>query len=562
MSSLFAKIFLWFWLAITIIIAALALVTWVYPYSVAPGGMLPDRLHELQVRGVIATLELRGKEAFEAHRRELESASRLRTYYLDEDGIELSGQRVPQSLLAFAKEHQKEIDAGERVMVGQPSRLAIPMTDSQGRKYLALVEGGRRAFGRWRDGERTQATNLGSGSGESMSPRTGERSGRSGSADMESRRDRASSQGVGKEGPEAPPMRQIPQQGTREGGRGGSTAGISSGGGGRGEPRPVEAMPRFELIVPPHVLFLRLLAVVLAAGLGCYMLARYLTSPVRQLQQAARRMASGDFSTRVGKGLASRRDEIGELGREFDRMAGHVDALLTTQRRLLRDVSHELRSPLARLNVALELASRDAGAKAGPALARVGLEAERLNELISQLLALARLESGAVQSQHVVINLHDLVNEVAADADFEAGAYDRRVLVIHADACIVEGDSNLLRSAVENVVRNAARHTRECSAVEVSLRCEQHAGESQAVIDIRDHGPGVPDDALDSIFEPFFRVSHARERQSGVGGVGSGGLGLAITRRAVNLHAGSVVAMNAPDGGLVVRIILPCTKPE
>ncbi len=553
MSSLFAKIFLWFWLAITIIIAALALVAWVYPYSVAPGGMLPDHLHELQVRGVIATLELRGKEAFESHRRELESASRLRTYYLDEAGNELSGQRVPQSLLSFANEHQEEIDAGERVMVGQPSRLAIPMTDSQGRKYLALVEGGRQAFGRWRDAERNRSMTPGSGAGSTMNTRPGERTGRSGGIDGEPRRDRTGSQGGGEAGSGAPSPRQPSSAGSRESGRGGS----GGPGGGGGGPRPVEAMPRFELIVPPHVLLLRLLAVVLAAGLGCYMLARYLTFPVRQLQQAARRMAAGDFTTRVGKGLASRRDEIGELGREFDRMAGQVDALLTTQRRLLRDVSHELRSPLARLNVALELASRDAGDKAGPALARVGLEAERLNELIGQLLALARLESGAVQSEHVAISLHDLVSEVAADADFEAGAHDRSVRVNRCDECSIEGDSNLLRSAVENVVRNAARHTNQGSEVEVSLRCDEHDGQQLAVIEIRDHGPGVPEEALESIFEPFFRVSDARERQGGAGGVG---LGLAITRRAVNLHAGSVVALNANDGGLIVRIILPCTR--
>jgi two-component system sensor histidine kinase CpxA len=314
--------------------------------------------------------------------------------------------------------------------------------------------------------------------------------------------------------------------------------------------------PRFELLVPTHVLLLRLLAVVLAAGFGCYLLARYLTSPVRQLQDAARKLAAGDLSTRVGQRLRTRGDEIGQLGRDFDRMAGRVETLLTTQRRLLQDVSHELRSPLARLNVALELAARDAGPAATPALPRVAREADRLNELIGQLLTLARLEAGTAHPQHQPFDFATLVQEVVEDAEFEAGARDRHVRASRLDACTVIGEASLLRSAVENIVRNAVHHTAAESTVEVTLIASCETAPSDTVLEVRDHGPGVPEESLQAIFEPFYRVSDARDRKSG-----GTGLGLAIAQRAIRLHHGTVTARNADDGGLLVRITLPRALP-
>lgn len=504
MRSLFFKIFLWFWLAITIVIASLALVTWLYPYSAMPSGMLPDRLHELQTRGALAVYELRGQEAFDAHRKELDRASRLRTYYLDATGKELSGQTVPERLLSFAQDHADEIALGERVMVGQPSRLAIPMTDSRGRKYLALVESDRQGFGQ------------GFGPGA-----------------------RAGTQ------PASRPDWQ----------RGGSEMGRGLGGGGGRRP-PIDTTPRFELLVPANVLIMRLVAVILAAGLVCYLLARYLTSPVRQLQDAARRLASGDLSARAGARLASRRDEIGELGRDFNRMAGQVESLLTTQKRLLQDVSHELRSPLARLNVALELAGRDAGPAAAPALDRVAREAERLNQLIGQLLTLTRLEFGAMGAQKERVDLPALLSGVAADADFEAASSERRVRIVRCDSCEVIGAPDLIRSAIENIIRNAMRYTPPRGEVEVTLVAASEPAQQRVTLEIRDHGPGVPDDALLSIFQPFYRVSDARDRASG--GVG---LGLAIADRAITWHGGTVRAANARGGGLSVTITLPPAPP-
>ena len=299
---------------------------------------------------------------------------------------------------------------------------------------------------------------------------------------------------------------------------------------------------------------LRVLAVLLTAGLLCYWLARYIASPVVKLRAATRRVAGGDFSARVSPQLGSRRDELAAMGRDFDRMAAHVESLLNSQQRLLHDISHELRSPLARLAVALDLARRRAGDGAAGALDRIEREAARLNEMIGQLLALARWESGADGLRREPVDLARLVREVAEDADYEARAASRAVRLTGADECRTDGTATLLRSAVENVVRNAVRHTREGTEVEVSLALERGGGNdgAQAVVRVRDHGAGVPEAALADIFRPFYRVDDARDRDSG-----GTGLGLAITERAVRMHGGTVTATNAPAGGFVVEIRLP-----
>jgi two-component system sensor histidine kinase CpxA len=228
-------------------------------------------------------------------------------------------------------------------------------------------------------------------------------------------------------------------------------------------------------------------------------------------------------------------------------MAERIESLIEAQRRLLGDISHELRSPLARLSVALGLARRQAGDRAASSLDRMEREAERLNDLIGQLLSLSRLESGAERIDSHKIDLARLVREVAEDADFEARSRNRSVRILSVDECSVEGNHRLLASAIENVVRNAARHTAEGTQVEISLRCNDRAR-----IVVRDHGEGVPESMLGNIFRPFYRVEDARDRQSG-----GSGLGLAITERAVRLHGGEVRAENAEGGGLIIEISLP-----
>ena len=297
---------------------------------------------------------------------------------------------------------------------------------------------------------------------------------------------------------------------------------------------------------------LRLLGVVLAGGVVCYALARYLTSPVSRLQRATRQLAGGELTVRVGPSLERRGDEFADLGRDFDLMAEQIELLLRSQRRLLSDISHELRSPLARLSVALELARKSSGPQAEPSLDRIGREAERMNELIGQLLRLARLEERPEPGQQKEVPLSALVRKVAADADFEAAGQNRAVRVVESEECFVTGSEALLRSAIENIVRNAVSYTAEKTHVEVSLSSRKTDGRSYASILVRDHGPGVPESALAEIFRPFYRVGNARDRQSG-----GTGLGLAIAKRIIRLHGGAVHAANTSENGLVVEMILP-----
>jgi signal transduction histidine kinase len=308
-------------------------------------------------------------------------------------------------------------------------------------------------------------------------------------------------------------------------------------------------------ILDPRQIGLRLLATFLVAGVVCYFLARSLTAPILQLQKAARQFAAGALTTRVGPLLGGRKDEIADLGRDFDMMAERIGTLLNGQQRLLRDISHELRSPLARLNVALELARQRSGPEAAHALDRIEREAERLNQLIGELVTLTLLESGAEKIEKVRVDLSRLLQDVAEDANFEAQDRNRSARVVSNEDIAVTGSEELLRRAVENVVRNALRYTVEGTAVEVSLFCREEKGRTSAVIRVRDHGRGVPEAALTQLFRPFYRVADARDRQTG-----GTGIGLAITERAVNLHGGTVAASNDPAGGLVVEIALPLTE--
>jgi two-component system sensor histidine kinase CpxA len=316
----------------------------------------------------------------------------------------------------------------------------------------------------------------------------------------------------------------------------------------------VAEMPRrspFGLFHP----IVHVIAVTFVGGLFCYGLARYLTSPVTKLRAATRELARGNLSARVGPALGKRRDELASLGADFDVMAEKIQTLVDSQRRLLGDISHELRSPLARLNVALELARQRSGADAVTALERIQREAENLNEMIGQLLALTRLESGAEQIREAEFDLAFLVRDIAADADFEAHSRKRSVRFESEEGCTIVGNEQLLRRAVENVVRNAVQYTAENTEVKVKLECRnnnQATNHRAAVITVRDHGAGVPESALGEIFRPFYRVDEARDREAG--GVG---LGLAIAERAVRLHRGSVQAANADSGGLLVTIVLP-----
>jgi two-component system sensor histidine kinase CpxA len=261
----------------------------------------------------------------------------------------------------------------------------------------------------------------------------------------------------------------------------------------------------------------------------------------------AESIAIGNLTARVPEELRNRHDEIGHLGRDFDQMAERLESLVAGHKRLLGDVSHELRSPLSRLLVALGLARRAKAEEMPELLDRIALEAKRLDNLIAQLLMLARIESGSHTAAASTVDLTALVLEIVNDADFEARARSKGVGVTASDECTVSGSEELLRSAVENVVRNSVRFTPEGTAVDVSIRREGN----DAIIRIRDLGPGVPETMLSEIFLPFRRVQTRGNQNDG------SGLGLAIAHRAVTASGGRIVARNATDGGLIVDIEIP-----
>ncbi len=309
---------------------------------------------------------------------------------------------------------------------------------------------------------------------------------------------------------------------------------------------------------------LSLAFVFLASGLFCYSFARYLAVPVGRIRRAAQRLSGGDLTARVEPNHVPRgRDEIASLAHDFDTMAGRMQSLVTAQNRLLGDVSHELRSPLARMNLALELARRGDDAKKQNAIERIAREAIRLDVLIGELLTLSRLENGLpAATLEGRVDFAALAREVYEDAQFEAQNAGRGVRVTFSgpeEGLILRGDPELLHRAVENVTRNALKHTNDDSVVALTLT----GGENGVVFSIADGGPGVPDEELDDIFRPFYRVEGARDRPDGGSGTG---LGLAIAQRALAAHGGTISARNRPEGGLEVRLSLPTPaaspKPE
>jgi two-component system, OmpR family, sensor histidine kinase CpxA len=296
-----------------------------------------------------------------------------------------------------------------------------------------------------------------------------------------------------------------------------------------------------------------LIILIISSGLVCYFMSWYLTKPIVRLRAATRQLAAGDLTARSGAPATRRRDEVAGLMRDFDGMAERIETLVKAQSRLLNDISHELRSPLARLNVALGLARQRSDMEGDDMLDRIELEASRLNELIGRILTLARLEDGEQVVPQTPVPLDEIVTNVAEDAEFEAQARHCHVHTVIAEGDWgVRGNASLLHSAVENVVRNAIRYTQERSSVEIKLASEEGLNGRTAVLQVSDNGPGVPPDSLEKVFEPFYRLDDARGRLTG--GVG---LGLAITERAVRFHGGKVSAHNRVEGGLLVEIRLP-----
>jgi signal transduction histidine kinase len=284
---------------------------------------------------------------------------------------------------------------------------------------------------------------------------------------------------------------------------------------------------------------------ILAAVIVSLLLARYVSSPIARLQKASRAIAAGNFETRVGRPFDRRSDEVGTLARDFDAMAERIQALVTAKETLLRDVSHELRSPLARIRMALALAQRRAGPAAESDLDRIEREAEKLDGLVGQVMTLTRLRTASAPRRDCV-RLDRLVSEIVDDARFEHP--EARVELKTNGEVEVRGDADGLKSAVENVVRNALLYGDPAQPVEVELTRNAET----ACVRVLDRGPGVPEAELSRIFEPFYRTDKSRDHQRG-----GQGIGLAITARVTELHGGSVNARNRSGGGLEMLIKLP-----
>ncbi len=278
----------------------------------------------------------------------------------------------------------------------------------------------------------------------------------------------------------------------------------------------------------------------------CLILARYLVGPIRQLQSASRKLASGDLTARVGRKVTRRSDELGELGLDFDEMAEQLESFLRSKERLLRDVSHELRSPLTRLQLSLALARRktpDANSEHD----RIEREIERLDQLIGQIIRYSRMQHGVADQAWEMLNLSKLVKQLVDDGDFEAQASNKAVVLMDESDISIRAVRDFMSSAVENIIRNAIRFTPQDTNIEVSLSRIN----TEVIICVRDYGPGVPEELLEHLFDPFFRVDETRGKENN-----GTGLGMAIARGAVAFHKGAIVASNAHPG-LRVEIRIP-----
>ena len=286
--------------------------------------------------------------------------------------------------------------------------------------------------------------------------------------------------------------------------------------------------------------------------LTCFLLARYLVGPIDRLRQAARAAAAGNLDVRVGPSMRGRHDDLARLAADFDAMAERVQGLLESRQRLLRDVSHELRSPLTRLQLALSLAVRHE--ELPRQLERIGREADRLEQLIARVLKLARLERPPREIAGEPLDVGALLAGIAQDVAIEVDARGGSLTVRAEPQLITAADRELLRSAFENVIRNAVRYGAAGTEVTVEAHRAASGPDVRPAIDVTvsDHGPGVPQQDLAAIFEPFYRVDAARDRTQG-----GEGLGLAIAARAVALHGGHISAHNLERGGLAVTVSLP-----
>ena len=448
---------------------------------------------QMIIEAASATLEAGGSQAL---RQFLGKLERMRVFAVDAQGHELMGRKV----------HPAMLDKARAMLVeqSQPHPVVRTVTGSDGQRYLLFLPSSER-FRNAEAGAARDTLNAVTLSGpRAMGPGA-----------------RPKETGV------APPRGEF----------------------GRGMPPG----PRMD---SPYRTFIPLGAAIAASLLFAFLLAWYFARPIRDLRQAFEAASHGDLAPRF-HASGKRGDELTDLGRDFDRMTGRLRSLMESQTRLLHDVSHELRSPLARLQAAIGLAHQQPE-KMDASLERIERESERMDKLIGELLTLSRLEAGAASPLSEDVGIADLLHDIMEDARYEAKARQQDIAMA-GDAAIadaaVTGRPELLARAVENVVRNALKHSPDGGTVEVDLS-RLHDGKQEWVrIAVLDRGPGVATADLARIFEPFFRASHTQHSTDGHG------LGLAIARHVIGAHGGSIAASRREGGGLCVTMLLPVKTP-
>ena len=459
---------------------------------------------EIAINAAAATLEYGGTNAL---RRMLENMDRRRVYAVDDEGREMLGRIVSPSMLRESRALLK--DDGKRRVVRQ-------VYDPQGNRYMLFLPWAERQRGF--DSESRQL-HAGLKSQQML---------------FEDRR-----LGGGYGGPGGPPPDGA-APGTQPQGRAQGGNGANGGPGMQGPRGPMG--PRFEPLKP----WVPIVAAIFASLLFSVILAWYFSRPIRALRAAFDAAAGGDLAPRFVSASGKSLTELNDLGRDFDRMTARLRNLIDGQTRLLHDVSHELRSPLARLQAAIGLAHQQPD-KIAASMERIERESVRMDKLVGELLTLARLEAGAIKASQEEISMADLLEQIADDAIYEA-ASQQRTVVREGDAdVLVVGQADLLGRAIENVVRNAIKHSAEGGEVRLQVRALPEA--RQLCIRVLDRGPGVAPADLETIFQPFFRSANA--------GTEGHGLGLAIAQHVIEAHGGSIKATNRAGGGLCVEMILP-----
>jgi signal transduction histidine kinase len=496
--GLFIKIYLWFWLATIIIIVSL------FIFDRVTDTRIIDHLriitgHALSLHGktAIDILERDGISSLNNYLSYVEDGTGLKIFIFDGKGNEIRGQKAPPQMITLISSAEKNSDSAV-----DNNFVIQNIQGGNTKKYIIAAEIKLRPPFALKPQFKPEGQNI-----------------------------------------EPPPTNRPPSPGL-----------FASAFGPRPGPHPPGPPPfmPFPHDINPFSILSRIVLALSVSGIGCYFLSRYLTAPITGLRNATRHFAAGNFSTRVSATMSKRRDELSGLASDFDFMAERIEMLMTSQQILLRDISHELRSPLARMNVALELCRKRCDSETEKYLDRIGKEADKLNDLIGQVLTLNRVKYGINQLRKEEINISRLIEEIALDADYEANAKNRSVNIAISDECVMEGDRELLRRAVENMVRNAVLYTAEKSTVEIYVKQIQKDENDYVSIIVRDFGTGVPEEEIKNIFKPFYRIGEGRDRMTG-----GAGIGLAIADVAVRLHGGSIKAINASGGGLNIEVMLP-----